>query len=270
MRSKRESDPSERDEAVERYSDLVGLLRKAKNYSLDYPQLKNDIKKLFDLQEKLQNMTAPKKPITDSNYKQERKTAKEIRGELGKDFDLIGLVEKIYDTKISDETFLLVSDLSYLKNLGALLKDKMENDKELLANYFATNVAMALAPHTTPDMVELLVTTFTEPHEENVLPNICFEEASLFLPEMLGGLFLAHQFPKGENWTNLEMVVDLLKKSFAHRLNESVWMDEDTRIEARNKLEKMGVHIGYPDWYADDAHMEKFSQMVKKSYFRAL
>lgn len=37
-------------------------------------------------------------------------------------------------------------------------------------------------------------------------------------------------------------------KSFYKMLNETTWMDDETKLEAKEKLEAMKLVIGYPDY----------------------
>ena len=60
-----------------------------------------------------------------------------------------------------------------------------------------------------------------------------------------------------------------LRKAFSKLLDELTWMDDETKVEARKKLENMRQFIGYPDEFLDqekvDAIYDKI-EMVENDY----
>ena len=65
----------------------------------------------------------------------------------------------------------------------------------------------------------------------------------------------------GESKTKCEEMVGDLKASFKKEiLDDASWMSEETKQKAREKLEKMSVLIGYPDFISVEAELnEKYA-----------
>jgi len=86
------------------------------------------------------------------------------------------------------------------------------------------------------------------------------------VPELLGKLYLVGVQEKlnTTKWHNdVDGLITMLKRSFRTLLNESIWMNQDTKIEATAKLDSMSMNIGYPDWYMKDFEFTKYSAMVR-------
>ena len=66
----------------------------------------------------------------------------------------------------------------------------------------------------------------------------------------MGKLFVEKYFPK-RNKDKMIGLIDNLKQAFHQRINRYTWMTETTKIQARHKLDKMGVKVGYPDKWLD-------------------
>lgn len=136
----------------------------------------------------------------------------------------------------------------------------MAFDCSEIANYLATNMVINIAGHSTTQMVKLLIAPLDAPE---VLQNICFEETSRYLPELLGKLYMDGVAENSSKWQqDVNSLVQLLNDSFHEMLYESKWMDEATIKEAISKLDHMSMNVGYPEWYANDTQFEEYSKMV--------
>ena len=51
--------------------------------------------------------------------------------------------------------------------------------------------------------------------------------------------------------------------AFKSLVDDASWMDEDTKILAREKAESMVSKIGYPDWMKDSTALEKYYEGVQ-------
>ena len=131
-------------------------------------------------------------------------------------------------------------------------------------------MVMSLAGHTTSKMVNLLVTTLDSNPSvaQEQLQNICYEETSQYLPELLGKLYLETVLNDQTSdffatWKeDVNLLVQSLNQSFHQQFNESKWMDPLTAQGAVLKLNSMSMNIGYPDWYNNADQFDKFCQMV--------
>ena len=53
-----------------------------------------------------------------------------------------------------------------------------------------------------------------------------------------------------------------LRKAFSKLLDEITWMDDETKVEARKKLENMRQFIGYPDEFLDQEKVDAIYDKV--------
>jgi len=75
------------------------------------------------------------------------------------------------------------------------------------------------------------------------------------LGEIVGKAYVEKNFPP-EAKTRMIDLVKNLKKSFAQRLEQLSWMTPETKKKAQEKLEAMGLKIGYPDNWRDYSSLE--------------
>ena len=54
-----------------------------------------------------------------------------------------------------------------------------------------------------------------------------------------------------------------LRKAFSKLLDELTWMDDETKVEARKKLENMRQFIGYPDEFLDQEKVDAIYDKVE-------
>ncbi|XP_072047168.1 membrane metallo-endopeptidase-like 1 [Amphiura filiformis] len=85
-----------------------------------------------------------------------------------------------------------------------------------------------------------------------------------------GRMYVREHFP-GESKANVEIMIANLRKAFKDMLEYNEWMDEETKVVAREKIDAMRQQIGYPDWiYEDDTLNEyyiKFNVEAGNKYF---
>lgn len=70
------------------------------------------------------------------------------------------------------------------------------------------------------------------------------------LGELIGQVYVQRHFPP-EYRDQMTTLVEYLRKAFAERLETLEWMDDETRVEAKAKLEAFLPKIGYPDRWRD-------------------
>ena len=58
-------------------------------------------------------------------------------------------------------------------------------------------------------------------------------------------------------------LVDNLRLAFEDLLSESVWMDAETQVLAKEKAELMVQLVGYPDWLQDNAELDNYYAYVR-------
>lgn len=70
------------------------------------------------------------------------------------------------------------------------------------------------------------------------------------LGEVLGRMYVERYFPE-EHRAKVEKYIGYIQDAFRQRLQQSPWMDAETRAQALAKLERFSAKIGYPDRWRD-------------------
>jgi putative endopeptidase len=78
---------------------------------------------------------------------------------------------------------------------------------------------------------------------------------SNFLGEPIGKLYVQKYFDE-ESKTKMENLVRDLKEAFKYRIQNLTWMEDATKKNALEKLEKMDVKVGYPNKWRDFSALE--------------
>ncbi len=68
--------------------------------------------------------------------------------------------------------------------------------------------------------------------------------------QQIGRLYVARWFPASDR-AAVDEIIDHVRASFKERIGALPWMDDATRAQAEQKLEKVVRHIGYPDRWQD-------------------
>ncbi len=76
------------------------------------------------------------------------------------------------------------------------------------------------------------------------------QDADNLMGEMIGKIYVERHF-QPEAKTRMDALVGNLIEAFRSGIDELQWMSPQTRAEARNKLNKLNVKIGYPDQWTD-------------------
>jgi putative endopeptidase len=78
----------------------------------------------------------------------------------------------------------------------------------------------------------------------------CAQVTDRLMGEALGQAYVARTFPP-EARARAKSVIDDIRAAFHDRLLRLTWMSDSTRVQALNKLAKMGEKVGYPDRWRD-------------------
>ena len=75
------------------------------------------------------------------------------------------------------------------------------------------------------------------------------------LGEAIGKLYVEKYFPESSKQQMLTLVHNL-QKALAQRIDESTWMSEATKVQAKDKLNNFIIKIGYPDKWKDYSRLQ--------------
>ncbi|XP_048677690.2 kell blood group glycoprotein isoform X6 [Caretta caretta] len=84
----------------------------------------------------------------------------------------------------------------------------------------------------------------------------CLRDTSTFFEPVLAEMIVQEIFPQ-ETKELAEKMFSLVRDALQSRLDQVEWMDEQTRQEAKDKVSKLQVEIGYPDSILQTAEMDQ-------------
>src|SRR5690625_2287937 len=97
--------------------------------------------------------------------------------------------------------------------------------------------------YTTIPLFEMLYSKLDSPE---LLRNICYDDTTRYLPELLGKVYLDFYFDKKVS-QSAQNISNMLQRSFHQLLSESKWMDSHTTAEAIAKLDSMKINVANPE-----------------------
>ncbi|XP_034115606.1 neprilysin-2-like [Drosophila albomicans] len=90
----------------------------------------------------------------------------------------------------------------------------------------------------------------------------CVDVVSESLGISVASMYVPKHFDENSKSSVLEMVTNI-RNVFNEILDEVNWMDDKTRLEAKNKLHKMATYIGYPDELLDNEKLTKYYEKLE-------
>lgn len=142
---------------------------------------------------------------------------------------------------------MVVTELRYLEALSGILASA---DLEALKDYVKLEVFWSFAEYLSADVEQIAFdfqggvlagVTEQQPLNERVL-----EDVNSLVGDAIGKIYVAEYFP-AEAKQQIEELVAFLIDAYRVRLEANTWMSPDAKAVALEKLDKLGVKVGYPD-----------------------
>ncbi len=146
-------------------------------------------------------------------------------------------------------------DYSYLKSLSKIYTEKnLEDIKSFLMVQTIDSVKYLLDLESYKKMVEMYTPSGGNNYEiSDGQRSVLFRndvKTCGFLP-LLDSLYLEKYFNGNEKTNQIKEYTDSIIKAYSKILDEEDWMSDDTRDAAKEKLQKMALHLIKPDNIAD-------------------
>ncbi|KAF9128832.1 hypothetical protein BGW39_004683 [Mortierella sp. 14UC] len=161
---------------------------------------------------------------------------------------------------------IIVSSPEYLEKLNALLKD---TPALTLQNYFAWRLIKTLSPNLAVELrkpMQQLKAALQGVSADLVTPRweTCIDVVDSSLGAMAGHYFIEKMF-QGDSKEMAESIITSLRKSFVKGLNRLEWLDNDTLLNATDKVDLLIQKIGYsvesPDVRSAEALEDYFKDL---------
>lgn len=172
---------------------------------------------------------------------------------------------------------MIVTERRYLEALEAIVTAA---DLDVLKDYVKLEVFWSFAEYLSEDIEQtafefnggvLAGVAEQAPLNERVL-----EDVNTMVGDAVGQLYVAEYFPP-EAKAQITELVETIVVAFRQRLEDNPWMTPETRALALEKLDKLGVKVGYPDrWKSyeaveiEDSYMMSALSALNADYRRTL
>lgn len=154
--------------------------------------------------------------------------------------------------KITDDESIVIYSPEYFENLSALVIEytKTDRGKIALANYMAWSVIQSLIatlPKNFRDASRILRKALIGSEGIEVSWRYCVTDTNQVMGFALGSLFVRRVF-EGKSKERAEEMIYSIRNAFKDNLSNLSWMDDRTRMLAREKADYINQMIGFPDF----------------------
>lgn len=164
------------------------------------------------------------------------------------------------ETELNDDDFIAVPYPKFYTLLEKLLS---ETENEILVNFIFWRIVYNYSP--------LLGVKGISSNSNVTRHAKCFSYVFFNLPISCNAYWVRHFFNR-KTKAVVETIVNDVKSEFYVRINESQWMDEDTRKIALKKVKDLKVYAAYPEEFFDDEKVMRIYENItidEKKFFEA-
>ena len=223
---------------------------------VDYKDPQGAAKAVMDFEKALAEIQWTRVQNRDPIKTYNKVTAEKLDAILGSALGNDGWSQYAKQAHLEKADHLVLGQLSYFENLaGVLDKTELETIKAYLSfhlvNTYSTSMSKAFFDARF-EFYDMQLRGLTEPSPRWKRG---ISAVNRMLGEMLGKLYVAENF-KPEAKARMEVMVKNLIKAYSMRIDTLEWMGEETKIAAKEKLNKFVYKIGYPDKWTDYSALE--------------
>lgn len=233
------------------YSKYVASILKMIGYNNPEQTAKN----IVDFEKKIAKTFLTNEQIRNANLRYNPQTMAEL-SQLVKNVNLPQYLENV---KVKTN-IVIIGELEYYKQLDQFIS---QNNLPLLKDYLKYNLVTSNAQNLNQELDNLHFDFYGKylqgQQEQRAMDKRGLALINNILGEAFGKLYVQKYFPT-KNKEEMIILVDYLKKSFAHHIENLKWMSETTKEKALQKLNKFVVKIGYPDKWEDYSKLTILSE----------
>ncbi|KZN68457.1 M13 family metallopeptidase [Pseudoalteromonas luteoviolacea] len=187
----------------------------------------------------------------DASKTYNKLNVKEFNKQLA-DFD----IEAYLNALGTDLEEIIVSQPTYFTALSEVIKQSnVDVWRDYLTFHFASNYAELLERKLVDLHFGFYGKTLRGVEEQAPTWKKAVDASNDVLGELLGKIYVKEYFPP-EAKARMTKMVDNLIAGFSQSIDELVWMSPETKVAAKEKLNKFTPKIGYPDKWRDYSKLE--------------
>ncbi|XP_041377797.1 neprilysin-1-like [Gigantopelta aegis] len=217
-----------------------------------------DTAKLLDLEIQLANITIPQDKRRDNEKLYNRMTIAELQQRVPK-INWLRYLSDVFqnvNTSLNMSEEVVVYAPEYLEKMAKIL---LSEDKRTLTNYMFWRIMMHRVANL-PDAYKQVRKEYFKKlygsETERSRWRDCVSYVKDNMGYAVGRLFVEQHFDEDAKSTALDMI-HTIRNSFYQVLEEAEWMDDVTRVVAKEKADAMVEKIGYPNFILNNTELDK-------------
>ncbi|XP_075676029.1 endothelin-converting enzyme homolog [Dermatophagoides pteronyssinus] len=154
----------------------------------------------------------------------------------------------------------LMFDVHYLIELSRLL---IRTDQRIISNYIGWRVIDLIGyQFGGQTFIDIQQNFYSTESREGLkaIKKQCLEPLLQSIPYLMTRIYAEQYLPLNAR-TNARQIIEMVKNSFIESMRKKNWIDEPKR-ELIEKVEKININVGYPDWIMDDKSLENFHSIL--------
>ncbi|OUS70886.1 peptidase M13 [Pseudoalteromonas sp. A601] len=180
------------------------------------------------------------------------------------EFDLV----EYFKASGVDTADIIVGQPSYFEKFADIYKDTdLATWQHYLKFHFVSNYANLLNKDLVDLNFDFYSTTLRGVKEQAPLWKKTVDASNSVLGEILGKVYVKENFPP-EAKARMEELVDNVIRGYAVAIENLEWMSPETKLAAKEKLDKFTPKIGYPDNWKDYSELEIKADDLVGNYIR--
>ncbi|CAD6215640.1 GSCOCG00000452001-RA-CDS [Cotesia congregata] len=245
---------------LEEYSEFIkGVAKEFTNFNsahISKETMAKDIKDLMEFEVALYNLELDDEKKTVEEFLNEYDEALE---EIGSDDlkkinfqDIINRVFDVINQEVNDKTRIKLATPKYYAELTKLLN---ETPKRTIINYIHWNFVRDMLEYTTEEMRSLknqLEDTVYEAVEKKPRWLQCTDEMKMIRASSYA---FVQKFYTKEIDKEVRDMTENSRKELENLIDKTSWMDEEAKKLSKEKLKKMKIFIGFPEWYKNRTYV---------------
>ncbi|XP_070560657.1 neprilysin-1-like [Ptychodera flava] len=219
-------------------------------------EAERQLQEVVDFEIAVANLTSPAENRRDMEKLYNKMTLRDLQFDVPQ-VNWVNYINNANFVSVDQLEEVIVREPNYVKEVMSLVSD---TDQRTVANYLVwraiTNLIGQLSSEFRNANTEYSSVVFGNRAEQS-RNETCMNHINYVMRFATGRLFISqHYDEKSKESTN--RMIDYIQKAFGGMIDESTWMDRDTRNVAKEKVWTMLRKIGYPDWITNDDKLNEY------------